>query len=256
MRKIAAIALNTAREAVRNRILYSILFFAVLMVAVAAVFGAASIGDQTKYMKDFSLMSVSLFGVVIAIVLGVNLLHQELGKKTIFNILSKPVARWQFIVGKFFGLLGTLTLIVSVMALGVVGSFRLLLGHFDAGLLVASFAALLEIVIVIAVAIFFSSLVVTPSLAGMFTAATFIAGRSASYLLYFLKDDQPPAVQTLAQALYWALPRLDRFTVADQVVYGLVPDPSYLLMLICYAVAYAGILLLLSVGLFSRREFV
>ena len=70
------------------------------------MFGAASIGDQLKYMKDFSLMSVSLFGVIIAIVLGVNMLHQELGRKTIFNILSKPVARWQFIVGKFVGLVG------------------------------------------------------------------------------------------------------------------------------------------------------
>lgn len=256
MRKIIAIALNTAREAVRNRILYSILFFAVLMVAVAAVFGAASIGDQTKYMKDFSLMSVSLFGVVIAIVLGVNLLHQELGKKTIFNILSKPVARWQFIVGKFFGLLVTLTLIVGAMSVGVVGFFTVLVGHLDHGLVVASFATLLEITVVIAVAIFFSSLVVTPALAGMFTAATFVAGRSASYLLYFLKGEQPSIVQTMAQALYWALPRLDRYTVADQAVYGIVPDPAYLVVLLAYSVAYAGVLLLLSVGLFSRREFV
>jgi len=256
MRQVVALAINTAREAVRNRILYSILFFAVLMVGVAAVFGAASIGDQTKYMKDFSLMSVSLFGVVIAIVLGVNLLQQELVKKTIFNILSKPVARWQFIVGKFLGLLGTLTLVVGVMSIGVVGSFRLLLGHLDWGLVVASIATLLEIGIVIAVAIFFSSVVVTPALAGMFTAATFIAGRSASYLLYFLKEEHPPLVQSLAHALYWALPRLDRFTVADQVVYGLTPDPSYLAMLVAYSSAYAGILLLLSIAVFSRREFV
>jgi len=256
MTKLLAIALNTAREAVRNRILYSILFFAVLMVGIAAVFGAASIGDQTKYMKDFSLMSVSLFGVVIAIVLGVNLLHQELGKKTIVNILSKPVARWQFIVGKFFGLSLTLTVVVGAMSIGVVGSFTMLLGHLDWGLVAASFAALLEIMVLIAVAIFFSSLVVTPALAGMFTAATFIAGRSASYLLYFLKEDHPTPIQTLAHALYWALPRLDRFTVADQVVYGAVPEPSYLVMLVAYSAAYAGILLLFSVGLFSRREFV
>ena len=256
MRKILALALNTAREATRNRILYSILFFAVLMVGVGAIFGAASIGDQTKYMKDFSLMSVSLFGVIIAIVLGVNLLHQELGRKTIFNILSKPVARWQFIVGKFLGLLATLTLIVGVMSSGVVGCFAFLGGAFDWGLVVASFAALLEIMVVIAVALFFSSLVVTPALAGMFTAATFVAGRSASYLLYFLQGDYPPGVQMLAHALYWALPRLDRFTVADQIVYGILPDPSYLVTLIAYATAYAGILLLLSIGLFSRREFV
>lgn len=256
MRKVFAIALNTGREAVRNRILYSILFFAVLMVGVAAVFGAASIGDQTKYMKDFSLMSVSLFGVIIAVVLGVNLLHQELGKKTIVNILSKPVARWQFIVGKFLGLLATLTVIIAVMSSGVTGGFTLFTGRLDWGFVVASFATLLEIMIVIAVALFFSSLVVTPALAGMFTAATFIAGRSATYLLYFLNGDHPPAVRTLAHALYWALPRLDRFTVADQIVYGAVPDPSYLAMLAAYAAAYAAILLLLSIGLFARREFV
>ena len=256
MRKIVAIALNTAREAVRNRILYSILFFAVLLVAISAVFGAASIGDQTKYMKDFSLMSVSLFGVIIAIVLGVNLLHQELGRKTIFNILSKPVARWQFIVGKFFGLLATLSLIVAVMSGGVVACFVLVSGTLDWGLIVASFATLLEIMVVIAVALFFSSLVVTPSLAGMFTAATFIAGRSASYLLYFLKDDQPPMLQSLAHALYWALPRLDRFTIADRVVYGVLPDPSYLVTLVGYSIAYAAIVLLLSIGIFARREFV
>src|SRR6476620_2880767 len=116
MRQVMALAINTAREAIRNRILYSILFFALLMVGISAVFGAASIGDQVKYMKDFSLMSVSLFGVIIAVVLGVNLLHQELGKKTIVNILSKPVARWQFLVGKFLGLLATLTIMMALLA--------------------------------------------------------------------------------------------------------------------------------------------
>ncbi len=256
MTKIFAIALNTAREAVRNRVLYSILFFAVLMVGVAATFGAASIGDPVKYTKDFSLMSVSLFGVIIAIVLGVNLLHHELGRRTIFNILSKPVARWQFIVGKFFGLVATLTLIVGIMSAGVIGAFAFATGHVDGGLVVSSFATLLEIVVVIAVALFFSSVVVTPSLAGMFTAAMFIAGRSTTYLLYFLKEEQPPTLRALAQGLYWALPRLDRFTIADQVVYGIVPDPSYLVTLSAYAAAYAAIMLLLSVGLFTRREFV
>ena len=256
MRQVMALAINTAREAVRNRILYSILFFAVLMVAVAAVFGAGSIGDQTNYMKDFSLMSVSLFGVVIAIVLGVNLLHQELGKKTIFNILSKPVARWQFIVGKFAGLVATLTVIVGLMSAGVIAAFAWATGHVDGGLVVSSFATLLEIIVVIAVALFFSSVVVTPSLAGMFTAATFIAGRSATYLLYFVTDEHPPILRALAHGLYWALPRLDRFTIADQVVYGVVPDPDYLVMLTAYSCGYAAILLVVSVGLFARREFV
>ena len=81
-------------------------------------------------------------------------------------------------------------------------------------------------------------------------------GVSASYLLYFLKDDQPPMLQSLAHALYWALPRLDRFTIADRVVYGVLPDPSYLVTLVGYSIAYAAIVLLLSIGIFARREFV
>ena len=198
MKKVFALALNTAREAIRNRILYSILFFAFLMIGVSAVFGAASIGDHVKYMKDFSLFSVSLFGVVIAIVLGVNLLHQELTRKTIVNILSKPVARWQFMVGKFFGLLTTLALVVGVMSASVIGAFAWYTGALDWGLVLACGATLLETMVVVAVALFFSSLVVTPALAGMFTAATFIAGRSAGYLTYFFTDEQPAGLRAMA----------------------------------------------------------
>ncbi len=256
MNKLFALALNTAREAIRNRILYSILFFALLMVAISAVFGAASIGDQVKYMKDFSLLSVSLFGVIIAVVLGVNLLQQELRKKTIVNILSKPVARWQFVVGKFLGLLATLTVVVGLMSSGVVAGFWLYTGALDWGLVLAAGTTLLEIMVVIAVALFYSSLVVTPSLAGMFTAATFVAGRSATYLLYFLREEHPLALRAVTQALYWVLPRLDRFAIADQLVYGELPAPAYLGALVVYAAAYTGALLLLSIALFSRREFV
>lgn len=253
--KIFAIGLNTFREAIRNRILYSILFFALLVVGIASVFGAASIGDQMKFIKDFSLMSVSLFGVIIAIVLGVTMLHQELRKRTILNILSKPVARWEFVTGKFLGLLATLTLIVGLMCAGLLAFLSALEGHFDWGLVLASCTTLLEIMVIIAVALLFSSLVVTPALAGMFTAATFVAGRSAGYLRYFFSNEHSAVVQTIAKVLYWTLPRLDRFSIADRVVYGQHVEASYLVALLAYALAYSAVLLLLSVGLFSRREF-
>ena len=104
---------RTAREALRNKVLYSILAFAALVVGVAALFGSASIGNQMKFVKDFSLAAISLFGVVIAVTLGVSMLSKELGRRTILNILSKPVARWQFIVGKFAGLAATLAIVVA-----------------------------------------------------------------------------------------------------------------------------------------------
>lgn len=200
-------------------------------------------------------MSISLFGVVIAVVLGVNLLSKELGKKTIFNILSKPVARWQFILGKFLGLLGTLTLIVALMCGTLVTVLALIEGRIDWGMVLASNASLLELMIVVAVALFFSSVVVTPTLAGLFTAAAFIAGRSAGYLTYFSSDEYPRSIQMLAHGLYWLLPHLHQFNISDLVVYGDTVEASYFVALAVYAGAYSAVLLLLSSALFSRREF-
>lgn len=253
--KLLAIALNTAREAIRNKILYSILFFAFLVVAISALFGAVSVGNQMKFVKDFSLMSISLFGVVIAVVLGVTMLNKELGKKTIFNILSKPVERWEFIVGKFCGLLTTLALIVAIMCGVLVTFLAMLEGRIDWGLVFASGATILELMIVIAVAVFFSSIVVTPTLAGLFTAATFVAGRSVGYLDYFTRQHFPPVIQVLANGLHWILPNLGAFYIADQVVYGDTIAPWYLFSLAVEAVGRSGLLLLLSVAIFSRREF-
>lgn len=253
--KVLAIAVNTAREAIRNKILYSILFFACLVVGIASLFGSFSIGNQFRFAKDFGLMAVSLFGVVIAIVLGVNLLHKELSKRTILNILSKPVTRWQFIAGKFLGLWTTVAVIITIMSLVLIGVLAAFEGRPDWGLLPAIGTALLELMVIIAVALFFSSIVVTPSLAGLFTAATFVAGRSAGYVRYFFTGDYPLPVRRAAQLTYAVLPHLDCFNIADQVVYGHHLDVGYLANLLLYALAYAGVLLLLSIGLFSRREF-
>lgn len=255
MSKIVALALNTTREAIRNRVLYSILAFAVLMVAISTVFGSASIGDQIRYIKDFSLMSISLFSVIIAVVLGVNLLHKELSKKTILNTLSKPVARWQFVLGKFLGLLLTLTAVVAGMAVGLGAFLGVLEGTFDTAILVAAFASLLETMVVIAFAVFFSSLVVTPTLAGMFTIGCFIAGRSTQYLDYFFSGEASGPVRFAARTLNAMLPRLDYFVLGDRLVHGDGVAAADLLYLVAYAGAYSAMLLLVAAGLFSRREF-
>ncbi len=249
-----AIALNTAREAIRNKLLYSILLFAVLVVAVAALFGSVSIGDQMKFVKDFSLMSVSLFGVAIAVMLGVSMLNKELGRKTIYNILSKPVARWEFIVGKFLGLMATLVLVVGLMTtalLAIVAAFE---GRVDWTLALGAGMNVLELMILVAVALFVSAIVVTPTVAGLVTAAAFVAGRCAGYLDYFVGRDQPLLLRSLAKGLYWVLPHLDRLNVANQVAYGDAVAPAYVMTVGIYAFAYSGILLVLAIFMFSRRE--
>ena len=252
---VLLIAQNTAREAIRNKVLYSIIFFAFLMVGVSAVFGAASIGDEVKFVKDFGLLSISLFGVITTVTLGVNLLSKELGKKTILNILSKPVARWQFIVGKYLGLLATLTILVAIMSAALIGLVFVMQRKFDWSLLLATGSTLMELGVLLAVALFWSSVVVTPALAGLFTAATFVAGRSAGYLQYFQSPDSSPVLQSVTSALYVLLPHLDRFWIADQIVYHDSFSAWYFVNLAFYAFAYGALTLIAGVGFFRYREF-
>jgi ABC-type transport system involved in multi-copper enzyme maturation permease subunit len=254
--KTLAIARNTEREALRNKVLYSIVAFAALVVGVAALFGSVSIGNQMKFVKDFSLAAISLFGVVIAVTLGVSMLAKELGRRTILNILSKPVARWQFILGKFAGLAATVTIVVVLMTSALIGIVAAFEGTVDPGLVVAGLTVVLELMIVVAIALFFSAVVVTPTLAGMFTIAAFIAGRSAGYLAYFRGADSNAALRAVATLLYWIRPHLNRLEVADQVVYGDAVSLGTLALAAAYAMAYTGVLLLLSAALFQRREFV
>jgi ABC-type transport system involved in multi-copper enzyme maturation permease subunit len=254
--KVLAIAVNTSREAIRNKVLYSIMLFAALLTGIAAAFGSVSIGDTMKFVKDFSLFSVSLFGVVTTVVLGVSLLSKELEKRTIFNLLSKPVSRWEFLVGKYLGLLATLTIMMGLMAGALFLLVWALEGRIDWALAPVILAMLMELAVLLAVAIFFSSIVVTPALAGLFTIAAFIAGRSSPWLLFFVSDEYPSSLHYLMRLLYVLLPHLDRFYVADRVVAGQAPDSIYYLYAGMYAFGYSSILLLLSVAIFRRREFV
>lgn len=254
--KVVAIALNTCREAIRNKVLYSLLLFACLVTGISAAFGWASIGDTIKFAKDFSLFSISLFGVVTAVVLGVSLLSKELGKRTIYNILSKPVRRWQFLVAKFLGLVATLAIMVTLMTTALLALLYALEGRIDWRILPVVAMMLLELGILSAVAIFFSSIVVTPALAGLFTAATFVAGRSTPMLAYLMTPDQPITLRYIARGLHAVLPHLHQFYIADRVAFDLTLPPGYYLYATIYATAYTALLLIVSIFIFQRREFV
>jgi ABC-type transport system involved in multi-copper enzyme maturation permease subunit len=182
------------------------------------------------------------------------MLHKELGRKTIYNILSKPVARWEFIIGKFLGLVATLTLVVALMTVALLAIVAAFEGRVDWTLALGAQMTVLELLILVAVALFVSSVVVTPTVAGLVTAAAFVAGRCAGYLEYFGGPDQPLALRGLARTLYWVLPHLDRLNVANQVAYGDPLGAAYVVTVAVYAFAYTGILLLLAILTFSRRE--
>lgn len=255
--KIGAIALNTFREAIRNKILYSVFFFAVFIVCIGALFGSVTLGDRAKVVKDFGLFAISFFGAIIATISGVSLLNKELKQKTIYNILSKPVRRYQFIVGKFFGISFTVSLLVSFMGFFVFLFAAALEGHFDLLLWQGIAMVILEVCIISAVAMFFSSLVVTTTLSGLFTFATYLAGRSLAYLNVFLVKDSEnynPFLAPIITVLDIIVPDLSLFNFANTLVYGQAIPPLAFLYALIYTLTYSTIALTLASLIFSKRE--
>lgn len=256
--KALAIGINTFREAVRNKILYSVVLFAFLIVGVSAVFGAVTMGSQIRVIKDFGLFSLSFFGAIITIISGVALLNKELKQKTIYNILSKPVSRWEFVFGKFIGLSITVSLLITLMGVALILFASLMESKIDLLLFQGILFAILETITVSSITIFFSSVVVTTTLTGLFTLGTFIAGRSISYLTYFTNSSEyhNPTVAMAVKVLNWILPDLSLFNVSDQLVYGHAVPLQHLSMSVIYTASYSMIMLFLAAMVFNRRELV
>lgn len=256
MRNIYTIALNTFREAIRSRILYAIIFFMVVIVAVSSLFGSVSIGDQAKVIKDFGLFSISFFAVAYAVISGAAFLDKELKRKTIYNILSRPVRRSEFIIGKYAGMLATVSCLILLMGTCLSVYLLFLEGRFSLEMTTAYYHIFLQLAVVCAATMFFSTIVVTPVLSGSFAFGLFIAGRSTEYLLYFIENDLVQGVsESLVKIIYYILPHLDKIDVSNQVVYRTVLLDSFSLWSTLYTIGYSGVLIALAVLIFKKTEF-
>jgi ABC-type transport system involved in multi-copper enzyme maturation permease subunit len=251
--KTAAIALNTFREAVRDRILYTILVFAFLLIGASVILATLSIGQEGRIVKDLGLASSSLFGTFIAIFLGIGLVSKEIERRTLYAIVAKPIHRFQFLLGKYVGLVLTLLVTVGVMALLVFALAWAVDGQWTPGLLLAAALDFLGLMIVTAVAILFSTFS-TPTLSAMFTLAVFIIGRLSGDLRLFAEQFAGPGLRQALEGMYLILPDLSRFQIGLQVVQDLPISPKEILMAVVYGLAYILVLLLFAIGIFERRD--
>ncbi len=254
IKKVWAITLNTFKEAVRDRILYSIVFFALLLLAISTIMDIITIGQRAKIIKDMGLFSISLFGTLIAIFVGIGLVYKEIDKRTIFSIVAKPVARYQFLIGKYFGLV--LTILVEVAAMSLI--FFILVYSESKEVAPMLFAAVgftfLELMVICAVAIFFSSFT-TPILSGMFTIGVYFIGHLTRDLLEFSVRFKGTFLEIVLKVLYYIFPNLDNFNIRPQAVHDLPVNPESLIFSIAYGLLYITILLVASSIIFSRRDF-
>ena len=253
--KIRAIAGITFKEAKRDRVLYLLFFFAALGIVGSRVLAILTVGDRVKIIKDVGLASISLFGILMAILIGTGLVYKEIDKKTIYTLLAKPLHRAEFILGKFLGLVLTLFVMAAAMTvifLAIVYAHTL---RIEAGLLVAVAYTFLELVLITAVAILFSSFS-TPILSSLFALGFTFIGHLSWGLKLILQKMKPGLGRTLVRGLHLVLPDLENFNFRTEVVHGLRIPPGIYVSAFLYGICYTAFLLGLAVLIFRRRDFI
>ncbi|HEV8663786.1 MAG TPA: ABC transporter permease [Candidatus Methylomirabilis sp.] len=252
--KIAAIAFNTFREAIRDRILYSLLAFALAMLGGSVILSTLSVGGEARIIKDLGLAAIGLVGTLIAVFIGVGLVYKEVERRTLYTIITKPIRRLDFIVGKFLGLGLTLAVSVAIMAVGLLLLASPIEARLTWELLLPVALTFLKLMVVTAIAVLFSTFS-TPTLSAIFTLALVVVGSLAEDLKLFASTFGGPVLQTALVALYLVLPNLATLDIGGRVVHGLPVPAAAAGLAAAYALTYVAALLAAAVWIFQYRDF-
>jgi ABC-type transport system involved in multi-copper enzyme maturation permease subunit len=253
--KIVAIALNTFKETIRDRILYLLLFFAAVSITFSRLLALLTVGDRVKIIKDVGLASLSLFGALMAIMIGTGLVYKEIDKRTIYTLLSKPIHRYQFLLGKFFGLVITLFVMLALMSLIFLALIFFHTFRIEWKMLIAILFIFLELCLVTSVAILFSCFS-TPILSSLFSLSFYLIGHLSWGLETLIRKIRPGLAKTLAQLLYHFVPDLENFNFKTEIVHGLPIPPRIFFLSALYGIFYALFVLTLALLVFRKRDFV
>jgi len=250
---VTTIAGSTFLETVRDRIFYLVAVFGFVMLASTAILSPLTVGAQGKIMADVGLASMVIFGLLVVVFVGSSMVRKELDKGTIVTILSKPVGRREYLLGKFLGLNMTLLAMLAVMGALFLIMLFVSPGTFSFRFLAAFYLCFLELTLINAVVVFFSTCV-SPVLAAVFTLGMFVVGHLSESIRDFGKLQGGVFQQTTSEIVYYLTPNLEVFNVRGAVVHGDVVTTSHLLMATLYAICWTGLLLLLAGAIFNRKE--
>ena len=267
MRAIRLIALAVFRESVRDRVPLAIVGFGVLLVFASYLISQMTAGQDVKIIKDLGLTAISLLGILIAVIIGIGLVAKEVEKRSIYSLLSRPVTREQFILGKYAGLVMTLAVNIGAMSL----AYYVLLFYqqwtwpasqqaaleapvADPRLMIALALIFGELMVMTAVALFFSTFAETIT-AILLTLGLWVAGHFNADLRHFEEVVNSPVAAWLARGLYYVLPNLAPFDVKAEIVHGLPVSASHVSLTAAYAFVYIAMMLLAAMAVFRRRDF-
>ena len=266
-RTVYQVAVHVFKESVRDKVLYNLVLFAVLLMAASFLIGQLTAGQDVKIIKDLGLAAIATFGLFIAVFIGIGLVWKEVERRSIYSLLSKPIRRSEFILGKYAGLVLTLLVNVSIMTVAFYAVLAFLDTQFtetvreswpapatDPGMLKAIGLIFVELMLVTAVALFLSTFS-SPFLSAALTFGLWIIGHFNADLRNFEAVVETPVAAYLARGLYYVLPNFAAFDVKSQVVHALPVEASYVATTAAYGAVYVSLLLTAAVMVFSRRDF-
>jgi ABC-type transport system involved in multi-copper enzyme maturation permease subunit len=255
MSRIFTLASNVFWDVIRERVLYLTGFFAILLVGAQVLLREVSAGTEAKMLVDVGIAAIGVLGLVVTVFVGTGLINKEIDKRTVLVLLSKPVSRSEFIIGKHIGLSAVLAVLIALMTgiyLGVLSFYKI--PHPLESILVAVLYLFLELSLLTAVGIMFG--VFTSSLlATLLTFAVYVMGHLSRDLLQLGEISKNPTLKNVTQGIYLVIPDLARFDLKNEAVYGLLPDTVTLLVSAVYGLIYIALLLALANLIFWRREF-
>lgn len=251
--RILTIATTTVREAVRNRLLYALLFFAILLILSGVFLSTLSYVESQRILQDIGMGAARVFGVAIALFVGVGLIHREVDRRTVYTLLSKPLSRAEFLIGKYVGLVLTVWMQLLIMVMAFVGvclatGAPLSAAHGAAFLLLG-----VELAVVVAIATFFSAFT-TPMLASFFTGGLWVLGNLSRNLRDLGAQTEVDTMRLATEWLFRVLPDLDGFNLVIEAVHGLPVAPSDVWLPLAYGAGYCAVVLVGAVTLFERRD--
>lgn len=253
--RIWAITANGFREVIRDRILYFIGFFALILSFALKLLPNISLGTHEKIFLDLGLGTMGLLGAIVAIFVGTGLINKEIEKRTVLVLIPKPLSRTEFIIGKHLGLSAVLAVMLAVMTviLLIMLSWSQI-KYSPALVIIAQIYLLLELALLTAVALAFG--VFTSSiLATLLSLGVYLMGHVSTDLLKLGQISKNASIESLTRTLYLILPDLERLNLRNDVTYGILPDASILLSDAAYGIVYTGLLLGIAIIVFSRRQF-
>lgn len=263
---IATIAINTFREAIRDKVLYNLLIFAAIVIAASVLLGRLTIGQDQRVIKDVGLASMSLFGILIATFVGTSLVHKEIRKKTIYTMMSKPIHRYEFILGKYFGLLLTMFIELSIMTavlFTVIILHRLVFAQPLSGvesigyimLMKAIVLIFFELMLVTSIAILLST-ISTPVLSVFFTLSIYVIGHLTVDIKELGAAMESSLLRGVCSLCYYLLPNLENFNIRAEMVREIFVSSRFMFYSIIYGVLYMSSVLLVSILSMQRKQFV